>query len=204
MIVGYKPNFAIESSISTAYERLSFLALGFFVIYLGGRCFGVRSDDASLLACSYGEVKDRITNRGKHTAPFATEVNPSKIANAFRDAIYAPNQEDKMFFSLLQPQFSNLFYSNKLVWAPDGDEAFDDSSYVLQFDVRSHVRLIAFKLNKSGQDNHHDPATLIDVWLEANEFYGILERWRDAFEAEWQVAPKISERDDGAEKPNEN
>ena len=32
-----------------------------------------------------------------------------------------------------------------LVSAPDGDEAFDDGSYVLQFDVGDRVRLIAFK-----------------------------------------------------------
>jgi hypothetical protein len=31
------------------------------------------------------------------------------------------------------------------------------------------------------------------VWLEANEFYGVLERWREEFEAEWVSAPKTNE-----------
>jgi hypothetical protein len=78
-----------------------------------------------------------------------------------------------------------------LVWAPDGDEAFDDGSYVLQFDVENRVRLIGFK---SDDTDRYDPATLKDIWLSSDDFYSVLSRWRDAFEAEWETAPKI--RDD--------
>ena len=46
------------------------------------------------------------------------------------------------------------------MWAPDGDEPFDDASYVLQFDVKDRVRLIAFK---SSEGYLHDPATLSDA-----------------------------------------
>ncbi|HEV3416160.1 MAG TPA: hypothetical protein VG056_05085, partial [Pirellulales bacterium] len=77
--------------------------------------------------------------------------------------------------------------SNRIVWAPDGDEAFDDGSYVLQFDVRDDVRLIAFK---SGGSDRHDPTALSDVRLPTDDFYLILQRWHDAFEAEWVSASK--------------
>jgi len=56
--------------------------------------------------------------------------------------------------------------------------------------------LIAFKSNEDGY--RHDPRTLTDMWLDAAEFYRILQDWRDAFEEEWTCAPKISETDDGA------
>jgi hypothetical protein len=71
--------------------------------------------------------------------------------------------------------------------APDGDEAFEDGSYVLQFDVKNRVRLIAFK---SDHSYSYDPGTLSDVWLAAEEFYGILKQWRDSFDSEWVSAPK--------------
>jgi hypothetical protein len=39
----------------------------------------------------------------------------------------------------------DMIYSRHILWAPDGDAAFDDGSYILQFDVDERVRLIAFK-----------------------------------------------------------
>jgi hypothetical protein len=80
--------------------------------------------------------------------------------------------------------------SSDCQWAPDGDEAFDDGSYVLQFDVDDRVRLIAFKHGERGEGWQCDSATLRDVWLAADEFYRILQQWHDAFYAEWVAAPK--------------
>jgi len=198
MIIGTPSTFAIESRIAQAYERLSFRALGFFVLHLRGERYGVLAPDATMLACSLGEVEDRLARRGSHTAAFASEADGGKIADAFRDAIYAPDQEDKSFFGIPQPEFSEFLHGNHLIWAPDGDEAFDDGSYVLHFDVGDRVRLIAFRC---GEDHHHDPQTLRDVWLPASDYYGIIHQWRNAFIAEWQAAPKIPEEEDQTE-PN--
>jgi hypothetical protein len=123
MIVGDPSVFAIESEITRAYERLSFRALGYFVIYVCGRSYGVRAPDATMLACSFDAVEKRIANRGKHVAPFAAE-DAGKIADAFLRALYADKQEDKLFFGIPQPEFSGVLYSKYIVWAPDGDEAF--------------------------------------------------------------------------------
>jgi hypothetical protein len=73
------------------------------------------------------------------------------------------------------------------MWAPDGDAALDDGSYVLQFDVDDRVRVIAFRCRENFL---HDPATLSDVWLSADGFYNVLQQWHDAFEAEWESLPK--------------
>jgi Immunity protein 42 len=197
ILIGDKSVFAIESDITCAYESKHFKALGFFVVHVAGLCYGVHSPEAAMLGWAYGEVKERVVKRGTHVAPFATEANAGKIANAFRVAIYAANQDQEEFFGIPQPDFKRIVYDNNLNWDP-GDETFDDSSYVLQFDVGDRVRLIAFKLGPNKEDYHHDPTTLRDLWLSAQEFYGILEQWRKAFEAEWMAAKKISERDDGA------
>ena len=192
MLIGRPEIFAIESAITVAYESLGSLAWGYFAIHVGGQVYGVREPDATLLACSFGEVGDRLAARGRHTAPFSTEPDAAKIANAFRNAIYAEEQEDS-YFGLSLSDFSDHFsrqFQNQLVWAPDGDEAFDDSSYVLQFDVQERVRLIAFK---STPDYRHDPLTLADIWLPAEVYYLTLTEWHEAFDREWRAAPKSAE-----------
>jgi hypothetical protein len=192
MIIGDPSRLAIESGITNAYERRSFLALGFFVLHIGDQRYGVYSPDATMLANSFDKVERRIADRGKHTASFASEPDAGKIADAVRFAVYAPDQEKESYFGIPQPEFSNFYtISTNRLWAPDGDEAFDDGSYVLQFDVNDQVRLIAFKSIPGGY--RHDQHTLSDVWLSADEYYGILRRWHDAFLTEWEAAPKVPE-----------
>src|SRR5260221_14792458 len=122
MIGGDPSIFAIESGITQAYDRLSFLALGFFVIHVGGRRYGVDEPDATMLGCSFDEVERRIARRGGHQAPFG-EMNAGQIADAFRNAIYAEQQEDS-YFGLPLSDFCEVIHSKHLDWAPDGDAAF--------------------------------------------------------------------------------
>jgi hypothetical protein len=185
MIVGDPSRFAIESEISCAFEPLSHRALGYFVIHVGGRQYGVRSSDATMMACSIDEVSERMTHRGNHIAPFAKDLDAGRIADAIYSAIYAKNPSDA-YFQLPLNEFHDLIYTNKLIWAPDGDEAFDDGSYVLQFDDNDRVRLIAFSLNDVGID----PTTLRDEWLAANDFYRTLERWHSGIEDQLRTMPK--------------
>jgi hypothetical protein len=162
-------------------------ALGCFVIHVGGNRYGVYESNAALLGNSLDDVERRIAQRGLHSAPFAQEPEPGRIADAFRDAIYgdAPKHE---YFGVPRDQFCDLIYSGDLLWAPDGhDEAFDDGSYIIQFDIGDHVRLIAFKC---GEDWLHDPQTLRDVSISADDYYQILRQWRDASEIELAALPK--------------
>ena len=188
MIIGDPAVFAIESGITEAYLRPSLMALGYFVIHVSGKRFGVKRPDATLLACSFDEVGKRIAERGSHTAPFPFDMNAAKIANAFIRAGYAIHDESEHFFEMPSPQFRNAITTRNLEWAPDGDTAFDDGSYVLQFDNEDTVRLIAYV---STPNYLHDPETLRDVSLNSEDFYEILQNWRDLFENEWKEAPKM-------------
>jgi hypothetical protein len=181
MIVGDPGSLAIESGITQAYSRLSLRALGYFVLHVGGFRYGVYKPDATALANSFDEVERRISLRGSHTASFAAEPDAGEIANAYRNAAYADEQRES-YFGIPCPQFLDWIYTNHLVWAPDGDEAFDDGSYVLQFDIADRVRLIAFR---SGRDYGYEPATLRDITMSADLFYEILKTWRDEFRREW-------------------
>lgn len=194
MIVGDKDKLAIESEITKAYERLSFRALGFFVIHLNGQCYGVRSPDASMLACSFDEIEKRIANRGFHSAPFPPETNASMVAVSIRKAIYGDDQESERFFGISQSEFCKKIYSSNIMWAPDGDEAFDDSSFVIQLDVGDRVRLIAFKCS---QGLYPDSGTLNEIWMSNDEYYSQLQKWRNAFLLEWELSSKTSIAEDG-------
>jgi hypothetical protein len=74
MIIGDKYRFAIESGMTKVYARLGFRALDWFNIHLQGQRYGVHERDATLLACSFDKVGDRIARRGDHTAPLPTTV----------------------------------------------------------------------------------------------------------------------------------
>ena len=112
----------------------------------------------------------------------------SIFANAYTNAVYLDNNENETYFGMNEAQFTKTLYSKSLVWAPDGDEAFDDGSYVLQFDVGDRVRLIAFKRPESLVDS----TSVREVWLSSDSFYSTLREWRNTFLAEWESLPKHS------------
>ncbi len=188
MIVGNRSVFAIESRISQAYERPSFLAIGYFVLHISGVRYGVNESDATLLACSFEAVKERIEARGTHIARSLDNLSAGSIADSFRVAVYgacAPELHTRETFQKVYELFSK---HNQFVWAPDGDCAFDDGSYVLQFDVGDKVRLIAFRCDLSGL---HDPGTLSELWIESQVFYDTLQTWVYDFQREWTRLPKL-------------
>lgn len=183
MIIGNPNIFAIESEITQASERLSQMALGFFVIHVMGRSYGVREPNATTLGVSFNEVGRRIAERGSHSFPAVVDADPGDVASAFRRAMYGGYEEGELFFGMAASQFKEAIWSNHLVWAPDGDEAFDDGSYVLQFENDNCVRLIAFL---GTPDFLYDPKSLRDLRLSQDEFYKTLHDWHNAFDGEWR------------------
>ncbi len=143
MIIGDPAVFAIESEITVAYERVSQRALGFFC---GSRCGSLlRCNDfrcVTILGVAFADVAKRIEGRGSHGVPPVSNADSIEIATAFRLAVYSDQPEDKLFFGMRATELGRLFSSKNIVW--DGDEAFDDGSYILQFDVEDRVRVIAF------------------------------------------------------------
>jgi len=180
VIVGDRATFAIESEITAAVSETSQLALGCFIIHVQGRPFGVRRPDASMLGCSFNEVNNRLEGRGKHSIPRLSDIDARAIAEAYLDAVYRETSRTD-FFRLSPSEFAEALNTSAVIWAPDGDEAFDDGSHVLQFDIGNKVRLIAFVNSVSPEDV---PATLREEWVDANVFYDVLSRWSELFAAE--------------------
>jgi Immunity protein 42 len=185
MLVGNPSIFALESKITKAFERPSQLALGFFTILIKGERYGVHEPDATLLAVSFDEVCRRLHGRGTHLAPFC-DANSGVIAHAYRAAIYG-KEFGTPYPDMTPNDFATSINRSRIGWAPDGDEAFDDGSYVLQFDTQDRVRLIAFKTRPDGR---YDPETMNDLYLSSDEFYGVLQCWQAEFLSEWKALPK--------------
>lgn len=198
MIVGDPAVFAIESGVSCFYQRLGFRALGWFTLHVGGRRFGVATPDATLLACALDRVQERLARRGTHTASFAEEP-AGEIADAILDALYRPEPEAGWYFGLPLEEFAAQVHASRCEWHQGFDEAFDDGSGLRVFDVGERVRLIADRATKETPAWRHDAASLVDVWVPAAVFYGVLQDWHDAFLADWHCASKIPEAEDGAE-----
>jgi hypothetical protein len=189
MIVGDPSRFALESEITHAYEQPSQRALGFFAIHVGGRCYGIRAWDATMLATVFDGVSRRVAMRGRHAAPNVCNANGEALATAFSRAIYVDHEPEELFFGMRDADFQMLLNSANLEWTADGDEGFDDGSCVLQFDIEAEVRLVAFS---RATNPILDPNSLREVWIPADEFYVILQNWHDRFLAEWASFPKES------------
>ena len=187
MIVGNRTVFAIESEILHAFSAPSLMGIGYFAIHINGLSYGVVKEDATMLACSLHEVENRLNLMGKHEFTLLETCDSLTMIKAIRDGLYLNYDEGAMYFGIPSLQFAEQIYAKNIIWAPDGDEAFDDSSYVLQFDLGGQVRLIGFKCSN---DPYIDNGTLSDVVLDADLYYGILRDWRDSFMKEWQRLPK--------------
>jgi Immunity protein 42 len=177
VIAGEKERFAIESLIAEAYEEESRVGLGYFVIHILGMSYGINRSDATWLACSLDSVEELIEQRGKYDAAFARHPDAADLADAFRIVKYNGIEEIDPSHRLwnLCDNFEN---SVSWQWAPDGDQAFDDGSYVLYFNIGKAVRLVAFRCLKNGL---HDPVTLRDLTLTELDFYDTLTTWRARF-----------------------
>jgi hypothetical protein len=190
VVIGDPSVFALESEITRAFEPLSLCALGFFVIHVMGEIYGFREPGATILGTAINDIGARIARRGTHKPPFPMNANADEIAVAVRRSIYADCNEKELFFGLSQDYFAKTICSCGLLWAPDGEEGFDDDSYVLHLEDENQVRLVAFK---SAQDYQIDPASLRDVWLPPDSFYSILQNWHDTFMVEWKSLPKVAD-----------
>ena len=181
MLIGNESRFAIDSQLSEKNLSHSQIGIGYFNIILANHRFGIHEIDATVLGCSYKNVVNCLQMRNKHVAPFSEINDPHCIAKNLRDVLYINGDKGGPVFGLSRRSVINLVYKNKLLFAPDGDEAFDDGSYVIHFDIGPEVRLIGFM---SGNGEFYEESTLVDVRLSANEFYGIIESWRLGFEKE--------------------
>jgi hypothetical protein len=181
ILVGNPSALAIESGITQVFDRASQRALGYFLIHVGGRCFGVRAPDATLLACSFDSVKRRIANRGKHHSIFTDERSSLEIVDAVQAVEYDENRQGERFLGFSASDIQVSLRVNENIWAPDGDAAFDDGGHVLHLDFGDSVRLIAFR-NTGTRDEIL--GSVAESRLLAEDFYEILRSWQDQFEAE--------------------
>jgi hypothetical protein len=181
MLVGDEHVFAIDSHVEELLASRSLIGIGYFNILLAGTRFGVKDQTATALACSYDNIVNRIQMRDQHVTPFPEIQDPHLIAHIFRDVLYVKGEDGTPISGHARKGVIDTIYKNKLLFAPDGDEAFADGSYVIHFDVGAEVRLIGFF---SGNDEYYEKGSLVDVRLSADEFYNVLESWRVCFARE--------------------
>jgi hypothetical protein len=155
MVFGDRSTFAIDCEITSRHPPHQ--ALGKFVVYLAGRRFGVDDPEASMLANSIDAIGERILNRGLHIRRSFDATPAAAIANAYLSGTYRGDVSEQVDWSTI-------------IWVPDGDEAFDDGSHILQMDIGSSVRLIGFQ-------NTGDALTaddVVELTMLPDAFYSVL------------------------------
>jgi len=186
MLIGDTSRFAIESRMRLAYRERSMLGEGRFGFHVAGKKFGLIDHKETALACALDLIKERLASRGNHLAPFAVTHTAAEIAVGVMGAIYELDTESNTYCGLSCQAFKEAV---SLIAPGSADEAFDDGSRILHFDVPGGVRVIAYRPLRGAY--RHDPSTLAECVVPSQEFYGILEKWIADFEDEWQAAPKL-------------
>jgi hypothetical protein len=183
LIVGDTGRFAVESHVNQFFDEYSQIALGYFNIHIAGVRYGVKNPKATLLACSYQTVRDRISARGRHVAPFARMIDARELATIYLDTLYWGSNTVDSNLVLKNMKIINQIEERNIAWAPDGDAAFDDSSHVLQFDSDDHCRLIGFK--NILKNSIPSISELQDVVIPAILYYEVISNWADRFIENW-------------------
>lgn len=179
MLIGDRSIFAIESEIHDIFKphEPSHDALGYFVVHVNSFGYGVRSKDATMLRVPLSSIRERISRRGSHIAPFSDLSDGRKLAGHLMTALYT--FETQSFFGLSSSDVTNIINHNRISWDGDTDEAFDDDSHIFHFDVEDRVRIIACKDPQGGE------FVFNEAWMSAQYFYSILETWHAEFTEEW-------------------
>lgn len=110
-----------------------------------------------MLANSIDAIGERLLNRGLHTGRFFDAIPAAAIANAYLGGTYRGDVGENVDWSTI-------------VWVPDGDEAFDDGSHILQMDTGSSVRLIGFQ--NTGDDLA--AGDVVELTMLPDAFYSVL------------------------------
>lgn len=177
-MVGNSERFAIETHVEMVVPKASQLALGYFAIHINGTVYGVREPDATLLACSYDLICSRLGRRGMHLSQLATNYPAEELVRCIQLAIYEECPPGQCLLGMSPSQLLDELTINELILAPDGDEAFDDGSNIIQFDVGERVRIVGFK---NWPDEKSQIGSISEIYMPTAEFYEILECWREEF-----------------------
>jgi Immunity protein 42 len=189
MIIGRPQSFEIEYRITAIGDAISRNALGCFILHINGASFGLHEPDATPLGPAYADIKKRIARRGLHTVPFAAHPNAGEIIDTIYEGMYYLEPMHDSFFGIPGEEFSDLVQESRCQWHRYCGSAFDDGSGIRHFDVGDMVRLIADKPPPVDwtrcKEWKHDPATLVDIWITADDFYSVLAEWVNAYEKDW-------------------
>ena len=118
-------------------------------------------------------------HRCSEVAPLSAE----DIGQRYWRGLYSPDAVPA------DTDLSDKLHLANVVWAPDGDEAFDDDSHILHLDLDQSVRLIGFR---TPDDYHSRVRDVTEVVVSENEFYDTLANWLVRFTADLQRLGSIN------------
>ncbi|NIJ64636.1 hypothetical protein FHR20_001567 [Sphingomonas leidyi] len=160
------------------------MGIGYFLIHVGGKQYGVKKPRACVMGNSYNEIVSRISQEGEHRLSFSSKIDSKELSIYIANSIYNRGFEGGVIPAQWSKEIDDSLYANALMWAPDGDSAFDDGSHIVQVDDEQRVRITAF-VNAETQGEFEN--SISDVILGQETFYETLGAWAREFDGQWKV-----------------
>ncbi|MCA9290144.1 MAG: hypothetical protein KDA25_03385 [Phycisphaerales bacterium] len=166
-LFGDQQRFAVEVRYGSDSARDIGSAFGRFRLWIRGQSFGCPGDSSSCFAPSGESLRQRWRQRGQHHADWVDRERPLAALREVHELVYLLTDDD-LAERGLQP--NRVAEAVNLMMAPDGSEAFDDGSLVIQWDTDDQVIVAGTIVTDEGVDD-----SIALIALANNEFYGIIQ-----------------------------
>lgn len=164
MIFGSKAIFAIEVEVNNCFYD-KFIGEGKFLVYIYDTAYGLDKNYATTFLCIMDDLR-KFSQNSSNVDVDLSNYTAYEIAMCYYCQNYS-EQDLSMYSDDL------LRKSKKLeVWAPEA--AFDDGSYLIQFDNNGKTRLVAFKSCSKEGICTVKKKSVSEITLDSNEFKKIL------------------------------
>ena len=169
MIVGDRSRFAVEIELHPDSPKSISTGFGLYRFWIADQPYGRSAPDASCLAASCDALRERLGQRGHHDATGMPTGNPLGILERAYWLIYRVTD---VHIASRQASAQEVAQARRLMMAPDGDEAFDDGSFVVQWDDRGVVGLAAGLVGEGDGPMIVDPVR--SIRLGTVDFYDVV------------------------------
>lgn len=199
MIIGNPEVFALESEQTDLFEGGPWLSNGTFFLHIAGRRFGSDNRGNTNMSIVLWEIERRLNDRGEHNLDHLGAMDAATLASIFEDVVYRMEPQQQYEF-MSASELGDALYTAGINWSYGMGEAFDDGSRILQTDVGDQVCVVGYRVDHANELGYQ-PDSLREQWLSSDEFYGLLEEWRQAFLREYDALPKRPWPVDGMDPP---
>lgn len=177
MIIGDKQIFAIDFKIYTPIDNF-FIGDGYFLVYIDGFEYGIKKSNATVFGSIEWELKTEFMNHVNNENLELCGFSRQNICDVYYDKHYREIND----FSIddYEAISKTLEESPKSIKEWSLETAFDDGSFVLQYNTKNEICLLGFKTYEYEKiKDIHSACISKEYYINVlNTFFSELDRFR--------------------------